>query len=674
MAYSIKRAGLATAAAALWLAATAPAVQAQGFFERLFGVPQYRPIYPEGYGRPGNRQVSPNGRRNQDAARNRVPRGAVARDGGASRPTIDSPSYYTYKGDSLAKVDFAALAAAVSPAPFELRLTAANLRDTLAGLKAFELTAEPDIAKALVAYYSANPDFIWVSGFSANGRAQAAMRLLGEAAGYGLDPADYQVVVPPAAFQLDNTAERLAVLARFEMTLSARVLRYARDAHQGRVDPNRISGYYDFPAKPLDLAALLKQLAASNDAAAVLADLHPKGPEYQALRVELEALQASAADEVTVDPQLMLRPGEQSAELPKLLTLVGRTLGAPDSSPHREALTRLATSVEYAPDLVPVIKAAQEKVGLKADGVIGPKTVAAFAGETSVQRIDKIKLALEELRWLPSDLGQTRVFVNQPAFTAAYFRDGTERLNMRAIIGKPTNQTSFFYDEIEQVDYNPYWGVPQSIIVNEMLPRLRRDPGYLDRAGYEVTDAKGRRIPSSAINWGRYGAKVPFNVRQEPSEANALGELKILFPNKHAIYMHDTPQKELFNKPMRAFSHGCIRLQQPRDMAAAVLGTDVEHVAKKLKEGHSSEQVPQKIPVYVAYFTAWPDPDGNVEYFDDVYDRDGHLTTALERTEQMRQPDAAAVVSASTPGVPAAAKDADAQGNAEAATAPDIVN
>src|SRR3954454_12854667 len=168
MAYSIKRAGLATAAAALWLAATAPAVQAQGFFERLFGVPQYRPIYPEGYGRPGNRQVSPNGRRNQDEARNRVPRGA-ATDGGASRPTIDSPSYYTYKADPLAKVDFAALAAAASPEHFALRLTTANLRDSLPGLKDLELTAEPDIAKALVAYYSATPDFIWVSGFSANG-------------------------------------------------------------------------------------------------------------------------------------------------------------------------------------------------------------------------------------------------------------------------------------------------------------------------------------------------------------------------------------------------------------------------------------------------------------------------------------------------------------------------
>ena len=143
---------------------------------------------------------------------------------------------------------------------------------------------------------------------------------------------------------------------------------------------------------------------------------------------------------------------------------------------------------------------------------------------------------------------------------------------MSSSASRPTRPASSI-DEIEQVDYNPYWGVPQSILVNEMLPRLRRDPGYLDRAGYEVSDSKGRRIPSSAVNWGAYGSKIPFDVRQSPSEANALGELKILFPNKNAIYMHDTPQKALFKQDMRAFSHGCVRLEDPRGMAAAVLGT-----------------------------------------------------------------------------------------------------
>ena len=206
------------------------------------------------------------------------------------------------------------------------------------------------------------------------------------------------------------------------------------------------------------------------------------------------------------------------------------------------------------------------------------------------------------------------------------------------MIGKVTNQTSFFYDEIEQVDFHPYWGVPQSIIVNEMLPRLRSDPGYLDRAGYEVTDAKGKRVASSSVAWGAYGANIPYNIRQAPSEANALGELKILFPNKHAIYMHDTPQKAFFARDVRAFSHGCVRLQDPRGMAAAVLGKPLDYVVDKLKGGHASEKVTRKIPVYVAYFTAWPTLAGNVEYFGDVYDRDTRLQQALDSTEAARTP------------------------------------
>jgi murein L,D-transpeptidase YcbB/YkuD len=242
------------------------------------------------------------------------------------------------------------------------------------------------------------------------------------------------------------------------------------------------------------------------------------------------------------------------------------------------------------------------------------------------------------LRWLPSDLGSPRVFVNQPAFTASYIEGDTVKLQMRVVIGAPSTQTTFFYDRIKQVDYNPYWGVPQSIIVNEMLPRLLRDPGYLDRVGYEVTDARGKRIPSSAVSWGAYGSKIPFNVRQVPSEDNALGELKILFPNKHAIYMHDTPSKSLFQRDARALSHGCVRLQDPRGMASAVLGKSADYVAAKLKQGHASEQVSRNIAVYMAYFTAFPSSDGKVEYFGDVYGRDAHLKTAIEKTQAARGP------------------------------------
>jgi murein L,D-transpeptidase YcbB/YkuD len=549
---------------------------------------------------------------------------------------VSGPTYYDYKVDGMVRVDFAKLQALPQPASFDLSFAGATLREAAAGLDGFELRAEKDIAKGLADYYAANPSFIWVSGFTANSRAVEAVRVLGEAASHGLVPADYGVTVPSPAYSTNDIPARLAELARFEMTLSARALRYVRDAQGGRVDPNRLSGYHDFPAKAFDPVAILKTLSHTQEARTFLESRHPQNSEYQALRVELESLKASAENAIVIDSRLLLKPGQASAELPKVLAVIARDMDDEFGGEHGEVLARNVATETYIEELVPVIRAKQQALGLKGDGVIGPRTVAALAGTSKADRVEKVRLALEQIRWLPSDLGSPRVFINQPAYMASYIEGGEAKLTTRVVVGTPSNQTSFFYDEIEQVDYNPYWGVPRSILINEMLPRLLRDPGYLDRAGYEVTDGKGRRIPSSRVNWGAYGANIPYDVRQTPSEANALGELKILFPNKHAIYMHDTPSKSLFEKDVRAFSHGCVRLADPRGMAAAVLGTSREYIAGRLKQGHASEKVSRKIPVYVSYFTAWPTPAGEVEYFADVYDRDSRLIEAIEKTEAVR--------------------------------------
>jgi murein L,D-transpeptidase YcbB/YkuD len=546
---------------------------------------------------------------------------------------ISAPSYYAYKADRLVKVPFAEILETPRPAAYEPG-AAGGFDEALGGLEGFELLAEREIAAALTAYYADKRAFVWISGDGVAERAREALAVLGEAADHGLDPDEYAVALPGA----DATP---AELARFEMALSARVMRYARDAYAGRIDPNRLSGYHDFPAKPLDLKKVLDRLAHTNDARAYLESRHPQNDAYAALRAELAALRASAEIDIIVDPRLLLKPGGASPELPKLLSLFLRETDddyREQFGPVVEAHAQGENGEAYASDLVAAVKAAQGKKGLEADGVIGPRTVAAFAGQTKAARIAKVVVALEQLRWHPSDFGSPHVFINQPAFTASFVEGGEEKLSMRVVIGKNSNQTTFFHDEIDRVEYNPYWGVPQSIIVNEMLPRLRNDPGYLDRAGYEVTDSSGKRISSSSINWNQYGGRVPFNVRQTPSEANALGELKILFPNKHAIYMHDTPQKALFNRDSRAFSHGCVRLHDPRGMAAAVLGTTVDHVAEKIRRGHSSEKLEKKIPVYVAYFTAWPNAAGKVSYFTDVYGRDERVQKAFEVVAGVRSP------------------------------------
>ena len=171
-----------------------------------------------------------------------------------------------------------------------------------------------------------------------------------------------------------------------------------------------------------------------------------------------------------------------------------------------------------------------------------------------------------------------------------------------------------------------------------MRPQLYQDPSYLDRLGYEVSLPSGRQIASSSVDGYDVGANgAPINVRQPPGRSNALGELKILFPNKHAIYMHDTPSKNLFKKDRRAFSHGCVRLHDPRAMAAAVLGKSKDYIGTRIAEGHNdADNVTDKIAVDMAYFSAWPNPEGTVEYFDDMYGRDKYLTRALEQTDMSR--------------------------------------
>jgi len=267
----------------------------------------------------------------------------------------------------------------------------------------------------------------------------------------------------------------------------------------------------------------------------------------------------------------------------------------------------------------------------------------ALVAELARQNADadkaaKLRIALEQLRWLPRDLGARYVFLNQPAFEVSFVDGARAPLTMRAVVGKPGSQTYFFTDRIKEVTYNPYWNVPRSIVINEMLPKLWRDPSWLSRQGYEVSNRSGRQVASNAVDWGAVATdQLGIDVRQPPGRRNALGALKIDFPNRHAIYMHDTPQKQLFARPERAFSHGCVRLEHPRAMAAALLGIGVAEVERKIARGENrTERVAGDIPVYLAYFTAWPDAQGSVRYYKDVYGRDAHLAQAIAKTREVR--------------------------------------
>ncbi|MDQ0558509.1 murein L,D-transpeptidase YcbB/YkuD [Rhizobium mesoamericanum] len=558
----------------------------------------------------------------------------------APLPKVSSPRYYTYQPDAMRFVDTGRFAdpvvtGAVADASATTEAAPSVQRRFLIEAK---VRAPVEVAKALEAYYGdvKNP-FVWLAGTDVNDRAKEAMGVLADAASVGLDPADYAVQVPSEDPANPDPAIRERALTQFELELSAKVLAYVQDTIRGRIDPNKLSGYHDFKRKDVNLAPVLKLARMSPDTAAYLKSRTPDGPQFVALEGELAKLRAEGASGERINIALsgVLHPGESSSEIPNIVKAISKHGSAALKAEHTATLAAYTGSTEYSPEIVALVEGFQKEHGLKPDGVIGQATVRTMVGgDSNPSKIEKLVVALEQARWLPNDLGSRYVFINQPAYMVYYHNDNKEQLSMRVVVGQPSHQTFFFQDQIETVEFNPFWGVPQSIIINEMLPRLRSDPSYLDRMGYEVT-VGGRAVASSSVDW--YGSTTNVSVRQPPSDDNALGELKILFPNAHAIYMHDTPSKSFFKRDMRALSHGCVRLAEPRAMAAAVLNTSVEQIGKEIATGKNhSIQVPQKIPVYVAYFTAWPNKDGVVQYFDDVYGRDAYVEKAFDATTKAR--------------------------------------
>jgi L,D-transpeptidase YcbB len=309
-------------------------------------------------------------------------------------------------------------------------------------------------------------------------------------------------------------------------------------------------------------------------------------------------------------------------------SLPAHAFGADGLAGHTAAAARPADYLD--PELVNALRKFQQHNELKVTGALDNQTIRALNGRTGKRDEARLILNMERLRWLPDNLGERHVFVNQAAFELTVNEGGREVWRTNVIVGRTDMQTAVFHDEMEKVVFNPAWGVPPSIMTNEMLPILRRDPSYLDRIGFTVVNQRGRRVKSSSIRWSSYGDRVPFSVMQPPGSDNALGEIKFLFPNSHDIYMHDTPSRRLFSRPVRAFSHGCVRVENPRRLAEIVLGWSGERVDKAIASRRSQAVgLKDKLSVHLAYFTAWPDAAGKVVYFRDVYGRDRAMEQAL---------------------------------------------
>jgi L,D-transpeptidase YcbB len=514
--------------------------------------------------------------------------------------------------------------------------------------KATVAKANGDHVDALKAFYAARSDGLWIKDGAFTDKATAVIGEIKKADSYGLEASAFALPELTAAASADVQADA-------EVKLGLAALKYAHFARGGRVDPVSLSNILDMKPPLKEPKVVLAEISESAAPDSYLRGLHPKHPEFEKLRQALEKARGPQVEE-KIDEALKIKlpegktvkPGDESDDV----ILLRKRLKIDAQSASNEKL--LDAKLEAA------VRAFQEANGLKASGQLTAKTRSALNREGEPKKadpkrdVDRIIVNMERWRWLPEDLGAFYVMNNIPEFVSRVMKGGNEVLKQKIVVGQPTWPTPVLTSSMEFVIFHPEWGVPDGIKVKELLPRLKRASGgggngFFDQlfgggssggarvlAAYKLNPSlNGRPVDANNIDWNRVDIRQ-FSFVQPAGGENPLGLVKFRFPNRHDVYMHDTPQKGLFAQSFRALSHGCMRLDQPRKLAEIILSEDKGWSGDKVGSyfagaGGSNEiALTKSVPVYLTYFTARVGDDGKIEKFGDIYGHDERLMSALQ--------------------------------------------
>lgn len=498
-----------------------------------------------------------------------------------------------------------------------------------------------DYRKHVVKFYeSYGYSLPWVRGMQPTPQAQEAIVLLLKADQKGLSAEDYDGSRWNARLaKLRPTAQRPTEedALKFDATLTVCVMRYISDLHIGKVNPRHFDFGIDVETKKYDLPDFLKNhVVDGSNVADILAQVEPPYPGYRreilALQNYMELARKDDGEQLPPAKKTVV-PGDSYPGLPRLARLLRLTgdLPAEASVP--------ADATVYQGPLVDAVKNYQRRHGRDVDGRIGGQTIGDLNVPLS-RRVRQLQLTLERWRWLPLAYQAAPIVVNIPEFRLrAYDEHLKVALTMNVVVGKAYgHSTPIFVDQMEYLVFRPYWNVPYSIAKGELLPGIARDPDYLTKKGFEVVDSRQNVVGSGTVTeemLEQLRAGKLF-IRQKPGPKNSLGLVKFIFPNNYDVYMHDTPSTELFSKSRRDFSHGCVRLERPADMAAWVLrdnsGWDMERI-RAMMNGDKTQQVnlAHPLPVLIVYGTAVVLEDGLVHFYDDIYGHDVDLEKVLEK-------------------------------------------
>jgi murein L,D-transpeptidase YcbB/YkuD len=457
----------------------------------------------------------------------------------------------------------------------------------------------------------------------------ALMAALDHATREGLDPETFDFGRLKTALAGDN----LAPLDR-ELLLSDRFLAYGQAMAQGRVAPRSLEQDWLLVRPDFDAAGAFAALTHSGDVSTALQGLLSASPDYDRLRLAAQTYHAlaDAGGWPTIEADHKIEPGQKGDIVQALRKRLAVEGDLPEAEREGDAYDAAVTGA---------VKRFQTRHGLLVDGRVGASTLKEF-NVSAADRVEQIQISLERWREISRNLPATRIVVNIPAAMLILYRHGAPELSSRVVVGAPDHPTPVLAASIVSVLFNPPWNVPVSIIKKEIQPRLARDPGYLARNHYMIIGRGGGDPYGRDVDWKTSDLlRRGWRLQQEPGPWNALGGVKFELPNSEDVYLHDSPNRPLFARPMRALSHGCVRVEAVRLLAMTLLGDHwpAEAVNRAIAAGET-HRVPVKtaIPVYLLYFTAFVDEDGTVEFRDDVYGRDSHMATALADLEARRLP------------------------------------
>ena len=478
----------------------------------------------------------------------------------------------------------------------------------------------------------------WFGGGRPSVQALQAVTLLVDAASDGLEPRDYDAPALQRALAAvaADPAPDASVLARLDAALTLAMQRYLSDLHSGRIDPRQIHARFEHPpGDAFDAAATLAAALAQNHLLQAVHEAAPALPLYAQLRelvVQYRALGEPAAWAAKLPPL----PGKK---LEPTQTYAGLALLAQRLQTLGDLAADAPAAQTYEGALVAAVQSFQRRHGLADDGVIGRSTLAAL-NVTPAQRAQQIALSLERLRWTPLLLGPRMIVVNVPEFVLRAYEIRGDRVEikseMKVVVGRTLNtRTPLFGADMRFIEFSPYWNVPPAIARSEVVPRLKRDPAYFKQQGFEFIGRDGKASTTLGDAQLEAVLRGELRIRQRPGPNNALGDIKFVFPNSDDIYLHHTPATQLFERDRRDFSHGCIRVQEPVELAKFVLQDQPEWTEARIREAMDKGvshtlRLDQPLPVLIVYVTALV-KNGRPYFFEDLYGHDRLLDQALRR-------------------------------------------